>query len=125
MGTIKVLVVDDSTLLHRMYEITLRGYALLYASDGLEALAKLAAHDDVRAVLLDVNMPRMNGLECLARIRADERAAKLPVVMVTTEGREADADRAIAAGATAYVTKPFRNERLRELVAALVGGSAP
>ena len=108
----KVLVVDDSKLLHRMFEMMLRGYPLVHAYDGREALDRLAEHKDVDLILLDINMPRMNGLEFLAAVKANAELAKIPVVIITTEGTEDDTQRGLQAGASAYVKKPFRNEEL-------------
>ncbi len=115
----KILVVDDSKLLHKMYEVMLRGARLVYANDGQEALERLGAHPDVELVLLDINMPRMNGLEFLACVKADARFAKIPVIIVSTEGKEADARRGLAAGAAAYVRKPFGADALAQAIAGL------
>jgi CheY-like chemotaxis protein len=70
MDVTKVLVVDDSKLLHRMYEMMLKGKTLVFALDGIEAIERLGEHPDVDLVLLDINMPRMSGLECLAHLKA-------------------------------------------------------
>lgn len=115
----KVLAVDDSALMHRMYELVLRGVTLLHARDGDEALAVLDANPDVDLVLLDINMPRMNGFEVLAALGERGLVPRLPVIVVTTEGREAEAARGLAAGAAAYLTKPFRGEMVRAAIADL------
>lgn len=114
----KVLVVDDSKLLHRIYDLLLRSTVVVHAGDGVEGLERLKQNPDVDLVLLDLNMPRMNGLEFLAQVRSDPARAGLAVIIITTEGKEADAERGIKAGATAYLRKPFRNE---ELVATIEG----
>src|SRR5947208_14744483 len=106
----KVLVVDDSKLLHRMFEMMLRQYPLVHAYDGREGLDRLAENSDVDLILLDVNMPRMNGLEFLAAVKADARLAKIPVIVVTSEGADKDAEKALACGAGANLKKPVRNE---------------
>jgi len=121
----KILVVDDSKLLHKMYEIVLRGARLCFAGDGHEALARLAEHPDVDLVLLDLNMPRMNGFELLAALRGSPVHAHVPVIIVSTEGKQADEARGLAAGATAYVRKPFSPEQLLETIARVRPGSAP
>jgi two-component system chemotaxis response regulator CheY len=69
-----------------------------------------------------MNMPRMNGLEFLAAVRADAAKAKIPVIIITTEGKEADAERGMKAGAAAYVRKPFRNEELLSAIEQLGSG---
>ncbi len=113
----KVLVVDDSKLLHRIFEIMLRNCELVHAGDGVEGLERLGQHADVDLILLDVNMPRMNGLEFLTAIKADAARAKIPVILITTEGTEADAERGMKAGAAAYVRKPFKSEELLAAIA--------
>lgn len=118
----KVLVVDDSKLMHRMYEVMLREYSVIYALDGQEGLDRLAENPDVDLVLLDINMPRMNGLEFLAAAKGDPRLAGVPVVIISTEGREEDTERGLAAGAAAYITKPFRSDEIRRVIEQL-GGS--
>ena len=120
----KVLVVDDSKLLHRMFEMMLRGFPLVHAYDGREALDLLTEHKDVDLVLLDINMPRMNGLEFLISMKANPSFQKIPVVIITTEGTEDDTQRGLEAGASAYVKKPFRNEELLGVINRLTAGTA-
>ena len=115
----KVLVVDDSKLMHKMYEVMLRQYPLVYASDGRQALDRLQDHADIDLVLLDINMPNMNGLEFLAEMRSDAARADLPVIIISTEGREEDTARGLEAGATAYIKKPFHSEEILEVISRL------
>jgi len=102
----------------------LRQYPLVHAYDGKEALERLAENGDVDLVLLDMNMPRMNGLELLEAMKGDARFKKIPVVLVTTEGSEEQTQRGLDAGAAAYVKKPFRNEELIAVVQRLTGSAA-
>lgn len=115
----KVLVVDDSKLMHKMYEVMLRQYPLVYASDGRQALDRLQEHADIDLVLLDINMPNMNGLEFLAELRSDAARADLQVVVISTEGREEDTARGLEAGATAYIKKPFHSEEILDVISRL------
>ncbi len=115
----KVLVVDDSALMHRIYDVMLRDQSVVHAHDGREALERIDQHADVDLVLLDINMPEMNGFEVLERLRSGGKLAALQVVVITTEGSEEDARRGLAAGAAAYLTKPFRNEQIRDAIAQL------
>ncbi|HSM14375.1 MAG TPA: response regulator [Thermoanaerobaculia bacterium] len=115
----KVLVVDDSDLMHRMYEVMLRGIPLVSARDGQQALDRLAEHADIDLVLLDINMPKMDGFELLSELGSRGIVPGLAVVVVTTEGRQEDAARGLAAGAAAYLTKPFRGDQVRAAIAAL------
>jgi CheY-like chemotaxis protein len=115
----KILVVDDSDLMRRMYGVMLRGAGLLSACDGEEALEIIAAEPEIDLVLLDINMPKMNGFEVLRELGARGLFPALRVIVVTTEGREEDATRGLAAGAATYLTKPFRAEEVRAAIAAL------
>ncbi len=115
----KVLVVDDSKLMHKMYEVMLRQYPLVYASDGRQALDRLQDHADIDLVLLDINMPNMNGLEFLAELSSNPERAELPVIIISTEGREEDTARGLEAGATAYIKKPFHSEEILEVISRL------
>src|SRR5919202_7139260 len=124
MAARKILVCDDSKLLHRMFEMMLRQYPLVHAYDGKEALERLSESKDVDLVLLDMNMPRMNGLELLEAMKADERMKRIPVVLVTTEGSDEQTQRGLEAGAAAYVKKPFRNEELIAVVQRLTSNAA-
>src|SRR4030081_3013014 len=104
----KVLVVDDSKLLHRMFEMMLRQYPLVHAYDGKEALERLGENGDGDLVLLDMNRPRMNGLELLEAMKADARFKKIPVVLVTTEGSEEQTQRGLEAGRAAFGEEAVR-----------------
>jgi two-component system chemotaxis response regulator CheY len=112
----KILAVDDSMLVRRIVasSSSVIGAECVGAPDGLIALGALEA-DPVgfSLVCLDWNMPNMNGLEFLTRIRADERWKSLPVLMLTTEGSRDAIITAIKAGATAYMTKPFFEKDLQ------------
>jgi two-component system chemotaxis response regulator CheY len=119
----KILVVDDSKLMLKMYELMLRSHALVFASDGREALSRLAENPEVDLILLDLNMPVMGGLELLGHLRANGALPRLAVVIVTTDGKEDEIARGLAAGAAAYVTKPFDAEKILRLIASLEQGT--
>lgn len=112
----KVLVIDDSSLIHKMFKVMLPKSMLVFAFDGREALLRLVEHPDVDLIFLDINMPNMNGLEFLAQVKRNESLAKIPVIIVSTEGKEEDTLRGLRAGASAYIKKPFRNEVVMELM---------
>jgi len=113
-------VIDDSSLIHKLFLLVLNGTLLVSAADGLEALKRLAEHPDIDLIFLDINMPKMNGLEVLARIKADPDLALIPIVIISTEGKEHDVIRGLEGGAAAYVKKPFRNEEILRLVPRLM-----
>jgi two-component system chemotaxis response regulator CheY len=114
-----VLIADDSKLMHKMYEVMLRQYPLVFALDGRQALDRLQEHPDIDLVLLDINMPNMNGLEFLAQIRPDEKHKDLRVIIISTEGRDEDTQRGMEAGASAYIKKPFHSEDILEVISRL------
>ena len=115
------LVVDDSKLHHQMYKLvfgrgSLAGSTVYHAENGREGYALLAAHPELTLVLLDLNMPELNGLEVLARRRAEGLHPHIPIVLVTTEGTEEDEARGRAAGAWDYLRKPFQPSDIQGLV---------
>lgn len=118
------LLVDDSSLTHQMYRLVfsrapLAGSTLLHAMNGREGYGLLAAHPEISLVLLDLNMPEMNGLEFLERRRVEGLHLHVPVVLVTTESTPEDEERGRAAGANDYLRKPFVPADLERLVARL------
>lgn len=116
-----ILLVDDSRTVRRTLEWSLRGggWTILQASDGLEAL-DLLRRQKVDLAFVDLNMPRMDGIELLRSVRSDEALRLLPVVLLTTENREIDRRSALDAGATDYLTKPGTPALLREKAEALL-----
>jgi two-component system chemotaxis response regulator CheY len=104
-----ILVVDDSPTIRRMVRTALAGLAdvsFAEAGSGLEAIETLAV-SPVQAVVLDLNMPDMHGLDVLRFLRSHEQYRGLPVMILTTRGDEPSRDAALDAGASAYMTKPF------------------
>src|SRR5512134_2757480 len=119
------LVIDDSKLLHQMYRLIfsqgdLAGSTVHYAANGREGYALLAEHPELSLVLLDLNMPEMNGLEVLGRRKAERLHLHIPIVLVTTEGNEA---RGREAGAWDYLRKPFQPADIERLVARVLAQS--
>lgn len=114
----KVLVVDDSALIHQMYKMVLMRYRcqIVDAISGQDGLDKLAKHPDVNLILLDINMPVMNGIEFIKKVKAAGTFNHIPIVMVSTEGKEDDTLRGLALGAKGYVKKPFQPSDLHTLI---------
>jgi two-component system chemotaxis response regulator CheY len=118
----QVLVIDDSMMVRQQVgrALTAAGFSVVEASDGVDALEKLASSPGTRLVVCDVNMPRMNGIEFLERLNAD--GSGVPVVMLTTEGQPELIQRAKALGAKGWIVKPFKPDLLvavaRKLTAA-------
>lgn len=117
----KILVVEDSELLHRMYDLIFQRYRsggteVVHAYNGREALNRLAEQPDVDLIVLDINMPVMSGLEFLAHCRRESIFQGIPVIIVSTEGKEDDTLRGLQSGARAYITKPFKPPELHKLI---------
>jgi two-component system chemotaxis response regulator CheY len=113
-----VLVVDDSSSIRAIIKkiIKVSGFdvgAFLDASDGKEALAVMEA-SRVDLVLTDINMPNMNGLELITRMKQTHALASIPVVVVSTEGSEKKMAQAMSLGAVGYVKKPFVPEEIKQ-----------
>lgn len=121
-----ILIVDDSGTMRGMIKRTLQISGLdigqVYeAGNGIEALAQMAVNP-VDVVLLDINMPVMNGIQFIERVRDDERLRRVPVVIASTEGSDQRIASLVAAGAKGFVRKPFRPEQLRDVLTPIVGG---
>jgi CheY-like chemotaxis protein len=99
---------------------SLSGSTVYFAENGREGYGLLAAHPELALVLLDLNMPEMNGLEVLERRRAEGLHPHIPIVLVTTEGSAEDEERGRAAGAWEYLRKPFQPEDVERLVSRAV-----
>ena len=119
-----VLVVDDSAAIRKILTRVLRqtGMAIQTiheAGDGEEALAVMAQHR-IDLVLSDINMPKMDGLQLLASLKASPQWQRTPVVMITTEGGETKVAEAVRLGAAGYVRKPFTADQIKEKLAGIL-----
>ena len=105
----RALVVDDSSAMRAILGMTLkrRGFEILQAKDGLDALRVLDSSGGVELILIDWNMPGMNGLELLRRIRSQPQYEAAYILMVTTETGMGQMSDALSAGANEYIMKPF------------------
>jgi two-component system chemotaxis response regulator CheY len=118
----RVLIVDDSPTMRQLLTLALKRVKdvdLAEAGDGMDALQKLSA-DHFDLVLVDINMPVMDGLKLISLVRADERLKDLTVVVITTEGAKEDREKAIALGANDYVTKPVQPNQVARVVQSLL-----
>ena len=114
----KLMIVDDSSTMRKIIKRVLRQAEvevdnILEAGNGVEALEQLCANPDIALILSDVNMPEMNGIELVKKVREDKDKMTLPIIMVTTEGGESMVETAISSGANGYVTKPFTPDTIR------------
>lgn len=120
----KLLVVDDSSTMRRIIKNTLSrlGYEdVLEGEDGLQGWTVLNENPDIGMLITDWNMPEMNGLELVKKVRSDTRFSDLPIIMVTTEGGKAEVITALKAGVNNYIVKPFTPQVLKEKLAAVLG----
>ncbi len=109
----KIMVADDSQMVRQQVRSALAGagFSVIEAHDGADALSKLD-QSGVALLVLDVNMPNMNGLELLEALHKKDEYAKLAVVMLTTEGQPKLMQQAKALGAKGWIIKPFKPEQL-------------
>lgn len=117
-----ILIVDDSTSLRTVVKLALTraGYDVHEAGDGLEALAKLENVPKVNLIVSDVNMPNMDGITFVSRVKQHPRHKFTPVIMLTTEGQDAKKEQGRAAGAKAWIVKPFNPPQLLDAVSKLI-----
>ena len=124
-----ILVVDDSAAIRKILTRVLRqtGMAIQTiheAGDGQEALAVMAQHR-IDLVLSDINMPKMDGLQLLASLKASAKWHNIPVVMITTEGGETKVAEAVRLGAAGYVRKPFTADQIKEKLVGILEPALP
>ncbi|MFH1420196.1 MAG: response regulator [Planctomycetota bacterium] len=120
-----VLIVDDSATIRQMVKKTMAMAGLdvgdVYeASNGIEALAQLNDHP-VAAMLVDINMPTMNGIQLLTRMKQNEQLKDIPIVIVSTEGSKQRIQEIEDFGAFGFIRKPFQPEMLRDVLQPILG----
>jgi two-component system, chemotaxis family, chemotaxis protein CheY len=122
----KLMIVDDSSTMRKIIMRVLRQADIaveniLEAANGIEALEQLTSHPDLGLILSDVNMPEMNGIDLVKKVRENHDKEALPIIMVTTEGGQNMMDSAIESGANGYVTKPFTPDSIRSALEPYTG----
>jgi two-component system chemotaxis response regulator CheY len=120
---LNALVVEDSPPMRKMIVFALsriRELNVVEADDGVDALRRIAgAKFDI--IITDINMPILDGLKLVKRLRADENYRDVPIIIITTEGADEDRQRALALGANAYITKPIQAPQVIQLVRETLG----
>ncbi len=122
MSVLRALVVEDSPTMRQLIVLALRrlpGLEVVEASDGVDALKALSA-SRVDILITDINMPIMDGLKLVMRVRGDSAHGSIPIVIITTEGAEEDRVRALALGANAFITKPIQPAQVTTTVRGLL-----
>lgn len=116
-----ILVVDDSVSIRQSIRFILEqsGYAVFEAADGVEGLKQLAAQK-VNLVITDVNMPNMDGLTMMKKIRETDGIKFIPILVLTTESQGSVVEEGKKAGATGWIVKPFNNEKLIETIKKII-----
>ena len=122
--SLDVLIVDDSAAIRKiLHRVLVQAEVPLgkvhEASDGNEGLEKLKT-EKVGLILSDINMPHMDGIEFLTRVKADAAHKSVPVLMVTTEGSQARVMQALELGAAGYVKKPFTADQIKEKLVGII-----
>jgi two-component system chemotaxis response regulator CheY len=117
-----ILIVDDSSSLRVVVKMALvrAGYAVIEAGDGKEGLAQLDMAPKVHLIVSDVNMPNMDGITFVTRVKQQAKYKFTPVIMLTTEDQDGKIQQARAAGAKAWLLKPFDPAQLLDAVTRLV-----
>lgn len=117
----KILIADDSSSMRQMIAFTLteEGHTVVQAIDGEEALNKFAP--DINLVITDLNMPKINGIELIKKIRGGTTNKFLPIIMLTTESDTEKKEEGKKAGATAWIVKPFTPENLLGTIKRVAG----
>ncbi len=113
----RILTVDDSKTMRDMVAFTLKGagFDVVEAEDGVKALSLLAT-TSVDAIITDINMPNMDGVTLIQRLRAQQKFKSTPILILTTEGSEDKKLQGRSAGATGWIVKPFAPEKLLQVV---------
>ncbi len=122
MAKYNILVVDDSPTMRQLIVFALkrlRDVSITEANDGVDGLKKISS-DKFDLVLTDINMPVMDGLKLVSLIRGDATHKEVPIIVITTEGGQEDKDRAMALGATSYITKPIQANSVLTVVKGLL-----
>ena len=124
MDDIRVLIVDDSSMMRNLIGKIVDSTEGLMVADkamnGRFALQKLDRVDP-DAIVLDIEMPEMNGLELVKKVRAEQKYVDMPIIMVTTEGGKAEVITALKAGVNNYIVKPFTPQVLKEKLEDVLG----
>jgi two-component system chemotaxis response regulator CheY len=119
-----ILVVDDSATMRQLIRFTLKRIPnanVIEATDGVDALQKMSS-DKVDIILVDINMPVMDGFKLVSVVRKDSKYKDIPIIMITTEGAEEEIQKALSLGANAYLTKPLKPQELIQLVNSNIAG---
>jgi two-component system chemotaxis response regulator CheY len=119
----KIVVVDDSTAIRQSITYVLQqgGYEVSEAKDGLDGLAVLSKTSSVDLIITDVNMPNMDGISFIRKVRENPQYKFTPIIVLTTESQGSKMNEGKEAGATGWIVKPFSSEKLLGVVKKVAG----
>ncbi len=117
----RILAVDDEPHIRRIVQVALQkvGYTVVTAANGIEGLELAASHPDL--IILDVQMPYMDGFELLKTLRENPQTSDIPVIMLTAKSEDEDVIHGWESGADSYLTKPFYEVELIQFVRRILG----
>ena len=116
------LIVEDSPTMRQLISFCLKRFRnarIIEAVDGADGLKKLG-ESKVDLILTDINMPVMDGLKFVSIVRQSAKLAKIPIIIITTEGADEDREKGMALGANAYLTKPIQSSQLVRTISELL-----
>jgi two-component system, chemotaxis family, chemotaxis protein CheY len=118
----KIMTVDDSASMRQMVSFTLKGagYEVIEAVDGTDALEKMEKHA-IHMLITDINMPNLDGIGLVRKVRAHAVFRFIPIILLTTESQESKKQEGKAAGATGWIVKPFKPDQLLNVVRKVIG----
>lgn len=121
---VKILIIEDDPLMSRMYQkiFTFEGYEIEMAADGIEGLEKIRTGKPT-LILLDIMMPKMNGLQVLEKLKANPETKAIPVVILTNLAGQQDAEKALTLGAVKYIVKSeYEPKQVADMVKEILAG---
>lgn len=118
-----ILIVDDSKTIRNLVAFIMKkeGFKVTMAEDGLDGLEKLYSADHIDLIVSDINMPRMDGFTFIKTVREQEAYRDVPIVVLSTEGKEQDIQTGIQLGANLYMVKPAQPDKMMKNIRMLLG----
>ena len=118
-----ILIVDDSKTIRNLVAFIMKkeGFKVTMAEDGIDGLEKLYSSDHINLIISDINMPRMDGFTFIKTVREQEAYRDVPIVVLSTEGKEEDIQQGISLGANLYMVKPAQPDKMMKNIRMLLG----
>jgi len=118
-----ILIVDDSKTIRNLVAFIMKkeGFKVTMAEDGIDGLEKLYSSEHINLIISDINMPRMDGFTFIKTVREQEAYRDVPIVVLSTEGKEEDIQQGISLGANLYMVKPAQPDKMMKNIRMLLG----